>query len=118
MRGITKKQFAVMQKVSPARVSQWTKTKIISTLPDGTIDPIKGERDLLKNRDATKRLDWESSFNRQIRPERIKPPLVEEYEVLLPFTEKINGREFLIPKGSTIRVTSRGILFIPPGSQS
>ena len=62
MRGITKKQFAAQQKVSPARVSQWVKSGVISTLPDGSIDPIEGERDLLRNRDASKRLDWEASY--------------------------------------------------------
>lgn len=59
MRGITKKQFAAQQGVSAARVSQWLKSKIISALPDRSIDPIEAERDLLRNRDPSKRFDWE-----------------------------------------------------------
>jgi len=70
MRGITKKQFALQQGVSSARVSQWIKSKIISTLPDGSIDPIEGERDLLKNRDASKRIDWEY----RIQPQKQNHP--------------------------------------------
>jgi hypothetical protein len=59
VRGISQKQFASQQRISPARVSQWIKSGIISTLSDGSIDPIEAERDLLKNRDGSKRLDWE-----------------------------------------------------------
>jgi hypothetical protein len=89
MRGITKKQFAAQQGVSPARVSQWVKNKIIFTLPDGSIDPVEGERDLLKNRDASKRVDWEY----RIKPQKHNHPRQEGPPH--PFTGNI-ARDFMI----------------------
>ena len=81
----------------------------------------------LKHRlDFQKREDWESTFNTQIRPKKIEDgsqPRVEVYQVVKDFYEKIDGKRVLIPKGSTIRITSvKGrkhveALFLPPGEK-
>jgi transcriptional regulator with XRE-family HTH domain len=103
--GITQKDFARQQGVSPARVNQWLRDGIVSResiLPDGSLDPVAASRDVLKNRDPSKRLEYEIR-----RAESNHSPEVEDYLVVKAFIQEIDGEEFRIPRGTILRVYGR-----------
>jgi hypothetical protein len=74
--GISKSAFAKHEGVSKGRVSQWLKSGVITCLPDGSIDPERGEYELSRNRDASKRFDYESRIeqNRFTHDDGPPPP--------------------------------------------
>jgi hypothetical protein len=56
---VSQAEFARMENISRARVSQWVKNRTISLELNGKIDPEKAGRELDRNRDAGRRLDYE-----------------------------------------------------------
>ena len=61
--GISKSEFAELQGVSKGRVSQWLKSGVISSLPDGSIDQEEAEYEVSRNLDPNKRLDYKSRID-------------------------------------------------------
>lgn len=127
---VSQSQFARMQGVSPQRVGQWVQTGIITLTPDKKVDVKAATLELKRKLDLRKRDDWETAFNKKIRPKKSLPQKspdprerIQEYVVKKDFLETINGEEFIIPRGTVMRVYGRPgqkrvqVAFFPAGSK-
>jgi len=115
---VSKSEFARLQSVSRQRVSQWIKSEIISVNPDGLINLERATKELLKNRDEGRRIEWQI-FQGKMGNADLESGVVD-YLVVKQFIEKIGGDEFVIPKGTILRVYgAKGsnriqVAFFPP----
>jgi len=57
---VTQAEFARQEGVSRARVSQWISKRVIHLQSDGTIDPNEARAELRRNRDESRRIDYEA----------------------------------------------------------